>query len=77
MSGELDKMPETETDAYLTAWAEGVATSVTPDELARLVKDYRELAQNKRRSAADREFARRRAKSLADCRNLTVDEQQL
>ena len=62
-----DKTPETETDAELTAWAKGVAASVTPDELARLVKDYREHAQSKRRSSADREFARRRAKALADC----------
>lgn len=66
MSDMADKTPETETDAYLTAWAKGVAESVTPDELARLVKDYREQSQNKRRSAADREFARRRAKALAD-----------
>lgn len=61
-----DKTPETETDAELTAWAEAVVASVTPDELARLMKDYREQSQNKRRSAADREFARRRAKALAE-----------
>lgn len=71
-----DKTPETETDAYLTAWAEGVAASITPDELARLVKDYKGQSQNKRRSAADREFARRRAKALSDCINNNVDEQQ-
>ena len=62
-----DDTPDIETDAELTAWAEAVAASVTPEELARLVKDYQVQAQNKRRSAADREFARRRAKALADC----------
>ena len=61
-----DKTPETETDAELAAWAEAVVASVTPDELASLMKDYRKQAQNKRRSAVDREFARRRAKALAE-----------
>ena len=58
--------PNTETDAYLTTWAEQIAATVTPDELARLVKDYRQQARNARRSADDREFARRRAKVLSE-----------
>ena len=62
-----DTMPDTEPNAYLAGWAQQVAASVTPDELARLVKDYREQSRNPRRSAADREFARKRAKALAGC----------
>ena len=60
-----NKTTETETAAYLTAWAKGVAASVTPAELARLLKDYREQARNSRRSADDREFAKRRGNALA------------
>lgn len=61
----MPKTSETESSAYLTTWAEGVAASITPAELARLVKDYREQARNTRRSAADREFAKRRGNALA------------
>lgn len=71
-----DDTSDIETDAELVAWAAGVAASVTPNELASLVKDYREQSQSKRRSAADRGFARRRAKALANRWNFTVDEQQ-
>lgn len=60
-----DKTTELETPADLVAWAKGVADAVTPAELARLVKDYREQARNSRRSAADREFAKRRGNALA------------
>ncbi len=60
-----DKTNDFETTADLAAWAEAVSASVTPGELARLVKDYRERSQNKRRSAADREFAWRRWKALS------------
>ena len=60
-----NKTTDTEDDAYLTAWAKEVAESVTPAELARLVKDYREQARNWRRSEADREFAKRRGNALA------------
>jgi hypothetical protein len=56
----------TETDAYLIGWAKQLAATIDRDELARLVKDYRQQARNKRRSADDREFARRRAKALAE-----------
>ena len=62
-----DKTKELETPAELATWAKGVAKSVTPAELARLVKDYREQAGNPRRSADDRTFADRRAKALAKC----------
>ena len=58
------------TEAVEAAWGDAA-------RLAGLVKNYREQSQNKRRSAADREFARRRAKALAGCGNSTVDEQQL
>lgn len=60
-----DKTTELETPADLAAWAKDVAGAVTPAELARLVKDYREQAQNSRRSEADREFAKRRGNALA------------
>jgi hypothetical protein len=60
----------TDSDAYLTAWAKQLAKSVTASELAKLVKDYRQQARNSRRSAADREFARKRAKALAGIRKL-------
>lgn len=59
------KQPEPEVGADLTAWATGVASAVTAAELARLIKDYREQARNSRRSAADREFAKRRGNALA------------
>jgi hypothetical protein len=59
-----DETPGRETDAELTEWAEGVVVSVGQDALAQLIKDYRESSQNKRRSADDREFARRRWKAL-------------
>lgn len=65
MSDRSDESLDTDTVAYLTAWAEGVFAAVTPEELARLVKDYREASQNKRLSAADREFAHRRWKALS------------
>ena len=55
-----------DTDDYLTEWAAGVAATVMPEELTQLVKDYRNQARIKGRSAADREFARRRAKALAE-----------
>ena len=60
-----NKTTDLESDDYLTAWAKEVAAAVTPAELAKLVKDYRELASNPRRSADDRTFADRRAKALA------------
>lgn len=60
-----DEKSEKETGAELASWAAGVFASVTPEELARLLKDYREQSQNNRRSAADREFARRRWKALS------------
>ena len=65
-----EEMPDNETDTELAAWAAGVIACVTPEELSRLVKDYRELSQNKRRSAADREFARRRWKALSKKKHL-------
>ncbi len=61
----MAKPSDTESSAYLATWAEGVAASVTPVELTRLVKDYREQSRNTRRSAADREFAKRRGNALA------------
>lgn len=60
-----EKLKDRESDADLAAWAKGVAAAVTPVELARLVKDYREQARNPRRSEADREFAKRRGNALA------------
>ena len=63
-----DETTELETPADLAAWAKGVAGAVTPAELARLVKDYREQARNSRRSEADREFAKRRGSALAKIR---------
>ncbi len=60
-----DKLKDIESTADLTAWAKDVAGAVTPTELARLVKDYREQARNPRRSEADREFAKRRGNALA------------
>ena len=59
------KTTDIENDADLSAWAKGVAAAVTPAELVRLVKDYREQARNPRRSEADREFAKRRGNALA------------
>lgn len=59
------KTNEVETPADLAAWAKEVSGAVTPAELARLVKDYREQARNSRRSEADREFAKRRGNALA------------
>ena len=56
----------TESDAYLTGWAKQLAATITPDELATLAMGYRQQARNKRRSADDREFSRRRAKALAE-----------
>ena len=60
-----DKTTDIESKADLVAWAKDVAGAVTPAELARLVKDYREQTRNTRRSAADREFAKRRGNALA------------
>lgn len=60
-----DKVKELESPAELAAWAKELAKAVTPAELARLVADYREQARNRRRSADDREFAKRRAEALA------------
>ncbi len=60
-----DKTTDIETTADLAEWAKGVAGAVTPAELARLVKDYREQSRNNRRGAADREFAKRRGNALA------------
>src|SRR5712691_3507586 len=60
-----EKLKDRESDADLAAWAKDVAAAVTPAELVRLVKDYREQARNSRRSEADREFAKRRGKALA------------
>ena len=60
-----DKTTESETPADVVAWAKALAAAVTPAELARLVKDYREQARNTRRSAVDREFAKRRGNALA------------
>lgn len=61
-----DKLKDLESTAELAAWAKGVAGAVTPAELARLVKDYREQARNSRRSEADRDFAKRRGNALAN-----------
>ncbi len=60
-----DKLKDIESTADLAAWAKEVAGAVTPAELARLVKDYREQARKPRRSEADREFAKRRGNALA------------
>lgn len=60
-----DKLKDIESTADLAVWAKEVAGAVTPAELARLVKDYREQARNSRRSEADREFAKRRGNALA------------
>ena len=60
-----DKLNDIESPADVAAWAKGVAKAVTPAELARLVKDYREQARNSRRSEADREFAKRRGNALS------------
>jgi hypothetical protein len=60
-----DKSKDIESNADLAAWAKEVAGAVTPAELARLVKDYREQARKPRRSEADREFAKRRGNALA------------
>ena len=60
-----DKLKDIESTADLTAWAKDVVGAVTPAELVRLVKDYREQARNPRRSASDREFAKRRGNALA------------
>ena len=59
------KSLELESSADLAVWAKALAAAVTPAELARLVKDYREQARNPRRSADDREFAKRRGNALA------------
>ena len=64
-----DKTTDIETPADLAAWAKALAAAVTPAELARLVKDYREQARNPRRSAVDREFAKRRGNALAKITN--------
>ena len=64
-----NKVKELETPADVAAWAKALAAAVTPAELARLVKDYREQARNPRRSAADREFAKRRGNALAKFTN--------
>ena len=64
-----DKTKELETPADVAAWAKALAAAVTPAELARLVKDYREQARNPRRSADDREFAKRRGNALAKITN--------
>ena len=60
-----DKTKELETPAEFATWAKDVAKSVRLAELARLVKDYRQQARNKRRGAADRDFARKRGNVLA------------
>lgn len=60
-----EKTTDTETEADLLVWAEGIAKAVTSDELARLLRDYRDQARNQRRSASDRAFAKRRASVLA------------
>ena len=62
-----NKKTDLENDAYLAAWAKELAAAVTPDELARLVDDYRKQAGNARRSADDRTFAKRRSEALAKC----------
>ena len=64
-----EKLKERETPADLAAWAKELAAAVTPAELAGLVKDYRQQARNKRRGAADREFAKRRGNALAKITN--------
>lgn len=53
------KTNEVETPADLTAWAKGVAAAVTPAELARLVKDYREQSRNPRRGEVAASHRRR------------------
>ncbi len=60
-----DKTTDIETTADLAAWAKALAAAATPDELARLVKDYRQQARNPRRSAEDRTFAKRRGNALS------------
>ena len=65
MQAMSDKTKELETPADVAAWAKALAAAVTPAELARLVRDYREQARNPRRSADDREFAKRRGNALA------------
>lgn len=60
------KIEVRESDSELATWAKELAKAVRPDELARLVKDYREIARNPRRSADDREFAKRRADALSE-----------
>ena len=69
MQAMSDKTKELETPADLAVWAKALAAAVTPVELARLVKDYREQARNPRRSADDREFAKRRGNALAKITN--------
>ena len=64
-----EKLKDRESDADLAAWAKALAAAVAPAELARLVKDYRQQGRNLRRSAADREFAKRRGNALAKITN--------
>lgn len=62
IDGATDHDPET--DAELAEWAKELTEALTPDELERVVKDYRRTARTADDSEA-RSFARRRAKILS------------
>lgn len=66
-----NKPPHEESDDYLKEWAKGIRAATTPEEFSLQIEAYKVLSQNKRRSAADRELARRRHQALLKSKKTT------